>query len=51
MGRFEAKGCYFQLGSMGVNNLPIEGRFFLRNSFVTRKGEMVDGLVTNFCQK
>jgi len=31
---FEAKGCYFQLGPMVVNNLPIEGRFFLRNSFV-----------------
>jgi hypothetical protein len=34
MGGFEAKGCYFQLVPMGVNNLPIERRFLLRNSFV-----------------
>jgi hypothetical protein len=36
---------------MGVNNIPIEGRFFLRNLFVTWEGEMVDGLVQFFCQK
>jgi hypothetical protein len=34
MGGFEAKGCYFQFGPMGVNNLPIEGRFLPQNSFV-----------------
>jgi len=51
MGGFEAKGCYFQLGPMGVNNIPIEGNLFLRNLFVTREGEMVDGLVQFFCQK
>ncbi len=51
MGGFEAKGCYFQLGSMGVNNSPIEGRFFPWNSFVAWKDEMVDGLVQKNCQK
>ncbi len=51
MGGFEAKGCYFQLGATGVNNLPIEGRFFPQNLFVTWKGEMVDGLFQKNCQK
>ncbi len=51
MGGFEAKGCYFQLGPMGVNNSPIEGRFFPWNSFAAWKGEMVDGLVQKNCQK
>ncbi len=50
MGGFEAKGYYFQLGPMGVNDLPIEGRFLLQNSFVTQEGEMVDGLVQFFAQ-
>jgi hypothetical protein len=45
MGKFEAKGCYFQFGPLAVNNLPIEGRFLPWNSFVAWKGEMVDGLV------
>jgi hypothetical protein len=36
---------------MGVNNLPIEGRFLLWNLFVAQNGEMVDGLVQHFCQK
>ncbi len=48
---FEAKGYYFQLGPMGVNNLPIEGRFLPWNSFVAWKGQMVDGLVQKNCQK
>ncbi len=32
----------FQLGSMGVNNLPIEGRLVSQNLFVAWEGEMVD---------
>jgi hypothetical protein len=32
---------------MGVNNLPIEGRLVSQNSFVTRKGEMVDDWLKN----
>jgi hypothetical protein len=34
MGGFETKECYFQLGLMGVNNLPIEGGFLPQNLFV-----------------
>ncbi len=41
MGELKLKVA-FQLGSMGVNNLPIEGRLVGQNSFVARKGEMVD---------
>jgi len=51
MGGFEAKGCCFQLGPMGVNNLPIEGGFLPQNLFIAWEGEMVDGLVQKFCQK
>jgi hypothetical protein len=34
MGGIKLKGCYFQLGSMGVNSLPIEGRFISQKSFL-----------------
>ncbi len=51
MGGFEAKRCYIQLGPMGVNNVLIEGGFFNGNLYVAWEGEIVDGLVQNFCQK
>jgi hypothetical protein len=31
MGGFKTKGCYFQSGPMGVNNLLIEKGFFNQN--------------------
>jgi hypothetical protein len=36
---------------MGVNNVLIEGGFFNGNLYVAWEGEIVDGLVQNFCQK
>jgi hypothetical protein len=41
----------FQLGSMGVNNLPIEGRLVSQNLFVAQEGEMVDDWLIFFCKK
>ncbi len=38
----------FQLGSMGANNLPIEGQLLSQNSFVAQEGEMVDDWLNFF---
>ncbi len=50
MGGFEAKECYFQLGPMGVNNLPIEGGFLPRN-FICCMRRLNDGWVSVFLPK
>jgi hypothetical protein len=42
MGGIKVKGCYFQLGPMGVNSLPIEVGFNNQNSCLAQEGEMVD---------
>jgi hypothetical protein len=50
MGGIKVKRCYFQLGPMGVNSLPIAGGLIIQNSFLAQEGEMVDGLAKRNCK-